>query len=352
MKPLPFALIYATPLLLLAGWWAGGAWTLAVPAFVFVALPLADGLVGDDPTEPTGAEAGDWRFDAILRAWAPLQLGLLAAAIAWVGAGHGTALERLGLAVSLGVLGGAGGITVAHELMHRKAPLDRALAEVLMSAVLYTWFCVEHVLGHHRTVATPADPAFAPQGQGVYRYLPQTLLGAPRSAWRLETERVRRRGLRGLADRRARYPLDLALAIGLAAAIGGWAGLALLGAQALVAVLLLEVVNYVEHYGLARAELAPGRYERVGPAHSWNTPKRLTNWYLFNLQRHADHHANAARPYHALRNLAEGPVLPAGYATMVLVALVPPLWFRLMDPRVDAERARRAGALAARVTTA
>jgi alkane 1-monooxygenase len=127
------------------------------------------------------------------------------------------------------------------------------------------------------------------------------------------------------------------------AVLAGARGLAFFVAQGVVAFSLLEVVNYLEHYGLLRREVEPGHYERVRPAHSWNSGARLSNWYLFNLARHSDHHAAASRPYDRLRHHDDAPQLPAGYATMVLLALVPRLWFRVMDPRVEAWRRREAG---------
>ena len=172
----------------------------------------------------------------------------------------------------------------------------------------------------------------------MYAFWPRTVGGGLASAWRLESARVERRGKAwSLTDRRLRHPLLLVGTLALAVALGGVAGLVLFVLQSLVAITLLEVVNYVEHYGLQRAEVA-GRYERVQPHHSWNATHRLTNWFLFNLPRHADHHAWAHRPYMELRAWPDAPALPLGYPTMVLIALVPPLWFHIMDPRVAAVR--------------
>lgn len=338
MSPLRFSIGYSMPVLLLFAAQLGGAW-IALPALVvFVLLPIADGLAGDDWAEPSDG-ARHPAYDLLLRAWFPTQLVVLAA-VAWtLHAGRHSPVEAVALGLVTGLVTGGSGITIAHELMHRRARHDRALAELLMLTALYPWFCVEHVQGHHRTVSTPDDPAFAPRGLPLFRYLPRTVLGGLRSAWTLETQRVQRRGVRGLADRRWRYTLELAL-VGLALwLVGGLVAVWFL-TQAVTAVLLLETINYVEHYGLARAQRPSGRYERVDPRHSWNTPARLTNAYLFNLQRHADHHAFAARPYDQLRNHPGSPELPAGYPTMVLLALVPPLWFRIMNPRVDAVAAQ------------
>jgi alkane 1-monooxygenase len=173
--------------------------------------------------------------------------------------------------------------------------------------------------------------------------LPQTLLGGLKSFWRIETDRVRRKNLRGLADARLRYPLLVWGFVVLAGGFWGLAGISIFFAQSAVAVLLLESINYVEHYGLQRREADRGRYERVLPKHSWNSDHWLTGLYLFNLPRHADHHYLASRPYPVLRHLDDSPQLPAGYATMVLVAVVPPLWHAMMDHRVQAWNARHDG---------
>ncbi len=333
----PFWLIYVIVGLLAAGLAAGGAWPLVVPAFVFGVVPVADVLLGRDESD-LGPQT--WWHDLPLWAWVPTQLAI----VGWL-VTAAPALSALELAVdvlAVGLLTGAGGITIAHELVHRKGRAERAMAEILMASVTYTWFCVEHVLGHHRNVATPRDPATSRLGESLYAFLPRTLAGSFASFWRLERDYARRRGIAPWdpRDRRLRYLAVLGLVhVGIAVAFGPIAWLAF-AAQSAVAILLLEVVNYVEHYGLLRRETAPGEFERVRPHHSWNSTEWLSGAFLFHLPRHADHHAYASRPYHELRPWPEGPQLPWGYATAVLVALVPPLWRAAMDPRVVAARAR------------
>ncbi|MEM6369798.1 MAG: alkane 1-monooxygenase [Myxococcota bacterium] len=329
-----FLLAYLLPATHALGLSMGGGWSWFPVAFIFVITPVLDGLLGQDESNPEPRRR--WLYDLCLWAWVPVQSSLLIWTLGRVGAGTGSGLELGGWVFSMGLVAGAGGITVAHELMHRPRQGERALAEILMTLVSYPHFCVEHVFGHHRNVATPLDPATARSGESVYRFLPRTLRGGFMSFWRIEADRVRKHGRRGWADARIRYALLLVFAyVGVAAGFGA-TGVLVFAAQGVVAVLLLEIINYVEHYGLLRTTLgeADGRWERVRPHHSWNSSHRLTNAYLFHLPRHADHHAVASRPYHLLRHEPEGPQLPAGYATMVLVALLPPLWFHLMDPRV------------------
>lgn len=345
----PYFLAFVTPALLGLGLYLGGAWTWAPVAFVFALLPVLDERIGLDTRNPDEARAGASRrlWDLPLALWVPVQLGVTALVLLRAAQPGWRAWELAGLIVSLGVINGSGGITIAHELMHRRARWARALAELLMASVSYPHFCIEHVLGHHRHVATPRDPASARLGESVFAFYARCVAGSLRSAWHLERERLARAGQAAgtLRDRRLRHGLLVAGAYALAGWAAGPRGLLIFAAQSLVGFSLLEVINYLEHYGLSRRELAPGQYERVRPEHSWNASQRLSNHYLFNLARHADHHANASRPYERLRHRADAPQLPAGYATMLLLALVPPLWFRVMNPRVAAWQAReRSGA--------
>ena len=350
MAAIPYFLIYLTPIVAAIGWWLGGVGLFATPLYLFVAIPIADLLAGHDTHNPDDADArgNNPLFNLALRGWVPVQMLMLVGVLAWVGGGSATAVELGAAILALGLMNTSIGINVAHELMHRKSKGDRALAEGLMASVSYTHFCVEHVSGHHRNVGTPADPATARLGESVYTFLPRTLWGGVKSAWHLESARTARRKIPAYswANRRLRYPLFLAMAYVGVALLSGPVGVFVFAAQGAVAFCLLEVINYVEHYGLAREQLPNGRYESVQPHHSWNSDFRLTNWFLFNLQRHADHHAHASRPYWSLRHFPEGPQLPLSYASMVLIALVPPLWRAVMDRRVWIERRRLMSAAA------
>jgi alkane 1-monooxygenase len=274
--------------------------------------------------------------------WVPCQVLVTAYGVYIVGNTDPSPWELFGLTFAVGLTGVGAGINVAHELMHRRGKFEHFLSEVSLTAVTYPHFTVEHVLGHHRRVATPEDPASADLGDRLYPFIFRSIFGGIRSAWELEGIRVKRRGagFMGLGDRRVRHPLMVAGAYALAYAVGGWMSVGFMLAQSFVAVALLEVINYVEHYGLRREEISPGKYERVKPHHSWNASQRVTNWFLFNLQRHSDHHYLASRPYWQLRHYEDVPQLPFGYATAIVVALIPPLWHRIMDPRVEALRAQ------------
>jgi alkane 1-monooxygenase len=342
IRTLPFFLVFMLPAMLVFGAERGGLWTIAPVLFSFGLIPILDAVVARNLENPGESEPHRRWFDVPLVLWVPVQLATTAYVLWCCTHGSLGAFEVAGLIASLGIINGAGGINIAHELMHRKSAPQRAMAEILMTSVSYAHFCVEHVLGHHRNVATPEDPASSRLGESFYRFYPRTVLGGLRSAWTLERERCRSRGIPAwsLRNRCLRYPLILAAVYLGVALVFGPIGLALFVAQGVVAFSLLEAINYIEHYGLERRRLESGKPERVRPEHSWNSAHRVSNIYLFNLARHSDHHYLASREYDRLRHHDGAPQLPTGYAGMVILALLPPLWFRVMDPRVEAWNGR------------
>jgi alkane 1-monooxygenase len=309
-------------------------------ATTFIAIPLLDALIGR-PREQQGAKLSPTWARWLPRAHVPLQLFLLLQTALLVPALAGVDLFILALAV--GTVTGGIGITVAHELGHRRSTLDRLLSRLLLVTVAYGHFYVEHNRGHHARVATADDPASAPRGMSLYRFIGRSLIGSFAHGWRLEALRLGHQG------RSAWHPANwvlmgslLSIGVLLIAAVAAGPAVALfLALQACWAVVLLETVNYIEHYGLRRRLLPTGRPEPVAPRHSWNADYIVSNWLLFNLQLHSDHHAHVERPFETLRSMPQAPQLPAGYPTMVLVALVPPLWFALMDPRIPTDDALR-----------
>ncbi|HEY4223953.1 MAG TPA: alkane 1-monooxygenase [Myxococcota bacterium] len=317
-RSLPFAFALVTPLVCALAIFLRGPWLLLPPAFLFVLTPLFDLVCGRAVDDIANDKADAWRdarFDVWLWLWLPLQLALQVSALA-VASSTSSIATLIGLAFASGMLGGLG-INVAHEWMHRKGTAERAAAAALLASVSYGHFQVEHVLGHHKHVGTERDPGTARVGDVLYGFVLRSVVRSFASAWRLAPARVAR-GLLAWA----------ALVVFVALAFGVL-GVALFLAQSAVAIALLEAINYIEHYGLVRA---PGT--RVRWAHSWSSPHRLTSLYLFNLPRHADHHAHASRPYFALRHVEEGPQMPAGYAAMLVLALVPPLWRSFMHDRL------------------
>ena len=246
-----------------------------------------------------------------------------------------TLVDKLGLMTTVGIIGGCA-INVAHVLGHTRMHAEKWLSKVALAQTCYGHFFVEHNRGHHVRVATPEDPASSRLGESLYRFIARSVVGSLRSAWRIETQRLHRSG-------RSRWSINndvlnawiISLALfGVLVFRFGVGVLPWLAGLAVIGFCLFESVNYLEHYGLRRQKLANGRYERVRDSHSWNSNTVIANIALFQLQRHSEHHAQPLRPYQALSHNHEAPQLPGGYGTMMPLALVPPLWWRVMDHRV------------------
>lgn len=342
---LPFWISY---LLVPLVWFAatrGGWWLLAVPFstwWAFAALDQATGENLDNADPETDEEALGW-YILLTKLWVPVQVVTLYGLI-WYAtrADHLSTGERIALFFGVGVITGTIGINYSHELMHQKDRFERWLGDILLAMVLYSHFRSEHLLVHHRYVGTPRDPVTARYNEGFHRFYPRVLVQCLRSAFRAEREMLARkdRNWTDPANPFWRYWALQGVMLALAVLIGGWAGLGLFLVQAGTAIWQLEVVNYVEHYGLTRKHLGEGKYEHVKPRHSWNSAKRASNWLLINLQRHSDHHYKPDRRFPLLQNHteADAPQLPYGYPVMTVAAMIPPLWRRVMNPRVRAWR--------------
>jgi len=316
-------------------WWSG-------PTLVFVLIPLLDVVVGPDSENPPDSALAWLEHDRFYR-WAiylylPAQyVSLMLACWFWSGGGGVVLndLDKLGLMLTVGGVAGVA-INAAHEMGHQRAQSERWLSKVALAQTGYGHFFVEHNRGHHAWVATPEDPASARLGENLFLFHFRSVFGSLRSAWRIERRRLARCGKSAWTlrnDALNSWLMTVALFASLVTAFGAGVLPWLIG-QAVVGFLLLETINYLEHYGLRRQHRPDGSYEKVRPSHSWNSNSVISNVFLFHLQRHSDHHANPQRRYQALCHAEEAPQLPAGYATMVLVALFPPLWRRLMDRRV------------------
>ena len=322
----------------------GGWWIAAIPLWGWVAMPVFDLILGRDLTNPDPDTADTelvW-FRALTWAWFPIQALLVYGAIWYLT--HRADFpwhEKLAVMFGIGVTTGTVGVVYAHELFHKSSRAERWLGDLLMAMVLYSHFRTEHLLVHHPHVGTPRDTVTARYNEGFHRFFARVLWHGPGSAWRAERAMLARRGLPVWHRRNPfwRYGALQAGALGLAFGLGGWSGVGLFAFQAFVAVWQLELTNYVEHYGLTRRHLGEGRYEPVGPQHSWDSTHRVSNLLLINLQRHADHHLHPMRRFPLLQSHDDlSPQLPTGYPPMTALAMVPPLWRRLMNPRVRAWR--------------
>ncbi|MEO8241564.1 MAG: alkane 1-monooxygenase [bacterium] len=344
---LPFWLSLGTlPMALLGMAWGGWA-VFLLPLYTWGLYALLDAILGLNPdnADVETEEEDLYFYRLITLVWFPVQFVILLMMLWYVPqAGHLNILEKLMLFFGMGVMSGTIGIVYAHELMHQKDLLERWLGDLLLASVLYSHFRTEHLKVHHLYVGTPRDAVTARYGEGFHRFFFRVLKDCPRSAWRAEAAMLARKGLSPWSTQNPflRYALLQGGMLLLALLVGGWAGLAFFIFQAFVAIWQLELVNYVEHYGLVRQHVGDGRYEYVLPRHSWNAAHKASNWLLINLQRHSDHHYKPDRRFPLLQNYAEeeAPQLPYGYPVMTTMALLPNLWRRVMNPRVKAWRAR------------
>ncbi|MEJ6403178.1 alkane 1-monooxygenase [Yoonia sp. 2307UL14-13] len=320
-----------------------GGWTiLLLPIstwYLFAGLDYVVGLNTKNPDLETDESQLFW-YRAITLLWVPVQLCTIFGLMIYVTqTDHLNGFEQWALFAGLGILSGTIGITYAHELMHQKPKIERWMGDILMTSVLYGHFRSEHLLVHHRYVATPRDPVTARYNESFWRFFPRVLKQCLVSAFKAEKAMLARKGL-PWHDKSNPFWRYWALQGGfllLSALIAGWWGVFLFTVQAFWAVFQLELVNYVEHYGLTRKHLGDGKYEHVLPRHSWNSAHRASNWLLINLQRHSDHHYKPDRRFPLLQTYGaeEAPQLPFGYPVMTLTALSPTLWRKVMNPRVQ-----------------
>lgn len=318
----------------------GGYWTVLTAAVAFIGLPLADTLRGIDNDSPSPTEIADleqrWSYRFVLYVIVATQTALLVRACVVWSMNEFTLFEHVFQVLGIGIVTGGLGITVAHELGHRSIWWERLLGYVLLTEVWYAHFVAEHVAGHHKNVGRTEDPATARLGENAYAFIMRSVVQSWFHVWHLEAQRLRKLGKApyGVSNRMWFWWLSspaLTVMLGL---IGGWHVAALFTAQAIVAFVLLELVNYVEHYGLERKEIKPGIIEKFAPQHAWESRYVVSNYVLFKLQRHADHHLLPQRRYQSLRVHDESPQLPHGYPAMLLLSLVPSLWRSVIHGRI------------------
>lgn len=314
-------------------------WLWLSPLFFYFGIPLLDALIGEDPSNPPESEVPALEADPYYRWITYLLVPVLWASFiiicVFVGSQPLSATGLLAMIINTG--GGLGfAINLGHEMGHKKSTLERWLAKLALVPACYGHFYIEHNRGHHRDVATPVDPASSRMGESIYRFVLREMPGGFRRAWQLERERLARCGKSPWSlDNEVLQPALISLALyGALVAALGWQILPFLLLSAFWGAFQLTSANYLEHYGLLRRKLENGRYEVCQPHHSWNSNHLFSNWALFHLQRHSDHHAHPTRRYQSLRNFPDLPRLPSGYFGMFLLAYVPPLWFRLMNPRL------------------
>lgn len=345
LKVLPFWLSLALPPIAAIGAVYGGWWLLLVVVLTWYLFALLDVVGGLDLEnfDPETADSDLYWYRLVTLIWPWVQFAMIFGFMIYaLGSDHLTAWEQVGLFAGVGVVSGIVGINYSHELMHQRPKLERRLADFLLAMVMYSHFRSEHLLVHHRYVATPKDPVTARYNENFYRFFLRVLPACYVSAFRAEAAMLARKDLPWWHRSNPfwTYWGLQAVMIGLALALGGFWGVLLFFVQSFVAVFQLELVNYIEHYGLSRKHLGDGRYEHVQPRHSWNAAHRVSNWLLINLQRHSDHHFKPNRRFPLLQTYSDdaAPNLPYGYPVMGLLAVFPSLWRRVMNPKVRAWR--------------
>ena len=324
-----------------------GGWALLLlPVYALVLTTILDRVTGlnTDNADPDTPDATLVWHRVLTVIWFPIQFAVQFGLLWWVMNGDTLAVwEMIALFYGIGIVSGGIGINYAHELMHQPSRLERWMGDLLLASVLYGHFRSEHLLVHHRYVGTPRDPVTARYNEGFHRFFPRVLRQSAQSAWHAETAMLARKGKSpfNLSNPFWRYAALQGGMLALAMLLGGLAGLGLFLFQAAIAIWYLELTNYVEHYGLTRKHLGDGKYEHVQPRHSWNAEHRVSNWLLINLQRHSDHHYKPSRRFPLLQTYSrdDAPQLPYGYPLMTALAMIPPVWRRMMNPRVRAWRA-------------
>ena len=334
----PAAPLIGLYLVHLTGWSIFYAFTLFV---WYGVIPAFDVLLGKDPNNPPETAVVRLEADKYYRVltWltVPVHYASLVGCAWWIATQPIAWWEVVALAFSLGIVNGLA-LNTGHELGHKKEPFDRWMAKIVLAVVGYGHFFIEHNKGHHRDVATPEDPATSRMGESIYKFSLREIPGAFLRAWNLEKVRLERVG-KGVwsLDNEIIPPLMITLAVytALVLALGPNPKLLVfLPIQVAFGWWQLTSANYIEHYGLLRQKMADGRYERAQPRHSWNSNHIASNLILFHLQRHSDHHAHPTRSYQSLRDFKGLPELPTGYPGMFFMAMIPPIFRSVMDPRV------------------
>ncbi len=331
---------YIIPLSTIHALYAQGFWSFNGVTVAFILVPLLEfffkGNTNNLEQQEEVKQNNKQLFDFLLYLNVPMILGITIAYLYVLSTGTLALYEIVGLTITTGITLGGVGINVAHELGHRQERFPRFMAQLLLLPNLYMHFSIEHNHGHHLHIATPKDPASSRYNETVYGFWFRSVVFSYLSAWKIEAKRLQQAGYVAFSWRNRMVHLQLVQLAYLTVVVlvFSWTILPFALLVAVVGFLMLETVNYIEHYGLQRRQLASGRYEPVQPWHSWNCNHDIGRILLYELTRHSDHHYKASRKYQVLRHFDQAPLLPWGYPTSMLVSLVPPLWFHLMNPRV------------------
>jgi alkane 1-monooxygenase len=343
MKDLKYLAAFSIPLMAFLGLYLKGYWVWATPVFAFVCIPILEVLFPLDNTnlnsEDTEKRARQKLFDWLLYLNLPVVYGLLIYALYLVAQVPLELYESIGLLVSVGIVLGVNGINVGHELGHRQTSNERFIGKALLLPSFYMHFYIEHNYGHHLHAATPEDPATARYNQSVYSFWFTSTIRQYFNAWRIQKQLLKNNNQRFFSFKNDMlwYTVFQLTYLFVVYLIFGASALIFALGAGIVGFLLLETVNYIEHYGLMRLPTKSGRYERVKEIHSWNSNHVIGRIVLYELTRHSDHHYRANKKYQILDCHEESPQMPFGYPTSMVISLIPPLWFLIMNKRVPRE---------------
>ena len=328
----------------------GGPWVFFAMFYAFMLIPALELFMDGSDENYTKVEEEvlkkDIKFDLLVWVIVPVQWAMMIIFLYKVGNQALPLWERIGLISAFGISCGVFGINVAHELGHRSTWYEQAMSKALLLTSLYMHFFIEHNRGHHKNVSTDEDPASSRRGETVYAFWIRSVSTSWIDAWKLENDRLAKLGLRWYSLRNEMLVYQL-IQIGMLAVIAvffGWQTMLAFIAAATAGFLLLETVNYIEHYGLRRKKIDGEYYEKVMPIHSWNSDHPIGRLMLFELTRHSDHHYMASRKYQVLRHFDQSPQMPTGYPGMMVLSLFPPLWFKVMHAHIDKYKSTETGA--------
>jgi len=340
IKDLKYLAALTLPISLIISIYFKGYLSYFTPFYAFVMIPLLELMLPQDASNYEKEEREEKKksklFDWMLYLNAPIIFGLLAFLIWDVTANNYATYEFVGLILSMGIVLGTNGINVAHELGHRQTQNERFLAKLMLLPSFYMHFYIEHNFGHHAQAATIEDPATAKYNQTVYSFWFTSVIRQYYSAWKLQSKLLnsKKETFFSLQNDMLWYTIFQILYSAMVAYLFGTQGLIFAIASGIVGFLMLETVNYIEHYGLLRSKLPSGRYERVSEVHSWNSNHVMGRIVLYELTRHSDHHYKSSKKYQILDYHDISPQMPFGYPTSMVLSLLPPIWFRIMNPRI------------------
>lgn len=339
-KDSKYLLAYVAPLSAFAAIYYQGIWSFSTVILAFAIIPLLDYLVPYSDQNLTEAEEvsklSTIVFDWLLYLNVPMLWILLWYFFSTISSGGLEIFELVGMTLSVGIIVSTVGINVAHELGHRVKRSEQLMSKTLLLSALYMHFFIEHNRGHHKNIATDEDPASSRLNESLYSFWIRSTFGGYQSAWNLESNKLKKQGISffSLKNEMLVFQLIQVAYLVLVGLYFGWFVVPFAIIIAIIGFLLLETVNYIEHYGLRRKKLPSGRYENVTMQHSWNSNHEMGRIFLYELTRHSDHHYKATRKFQVLRHFDESPQLPYGYPGSMLISFLPPLWFKLMNDKI------------------